>query len=152
MVVCEVRPEKDDPNRTRITIAGNRICYPGDVGTNTASLELVKLLINSVLSRKGAQFSTIDLKNFYLDTPLPDPEYVRIKLSDIPEEFIKEYNLTERDRDGWIYFEIQKGCYGLPQSGILANNQLRTHLEAEGFYEAASTPGLWPTHPILPNR
>ena len=143
MVVCEVRPEKDDPDRTRITIGGNRICYPGDVGTNTASLELVKLLLNSVLSRKGARFSTIDLKNFYLDTPMPDPEYVRIKLSDIPDEFIKEYALTGRDRDGWIYFEIRQGCYGLPQAGILANDLLRSRLVAEGFYEAASTPGLW---------
>ena len=53
-VVCEVRPDKDDPNRTRITVAGNRICYPGDVATPTGSLELVKLIINSVLSRKGA--------------------------------------------------------------------------------------------------
>jgi hypothetical protein len=79
MVVCEVRPEKDDPNRTRITIGGSRICFPGDVGTNTASLELFKVLLNSVLSRKGARFSTIDLKNFYLDTPMPDPEYVCIK-------------------------------------------------------------------------
>jgi hypothetical protein len=116
---------------------------PGDVGTNTASLDLVKLLLNSVLSRKGARFSTIDLKNFYLDTPMPDPEYVHIKLSDIPDEFIKEYNLTGRDRDGWIYFEICQGCYGLPQAGILANDLLRTRLVAEGFYEAASTPGLW---------
>ena len=73
MVVCEVRPEKDDPDRTRITIGGSRICYAGDVGTNTASLELFKLLLNSVLSRKGARFSNIDLKNFYLDTPMPDP-------------------------------------------------------------------------------
>ena len=93
LVVCEVRPEKDDPDRTCITIGGSRICYPGDVSTNTASLELVKNLLNSVLSRKGARFSTINLKNFYLDTPMPDPEYVCIKLSDIPEEFILEYNL-----------------------------------------------------------
>ncbi len=93
MVICEVHPEKDDPDRTRITTGGNRICYPGNVGTNTASLELVKLLLNSVLSRKGAWFSTIDLKNLYLDTPMPDPEYVHIKLSDILDEFIKEYNL-----------------------------------------------------------
>jgi hypothetical protein len=93
MVICEVCPEKDDPDRTRITIGGNRICYLGNVGTNTALLELVKLLLNSVLSRKGALFSTIDLKNFYLDTPMPDPKYVCIKLSDIPVKFIKEYNL-----------------------------------------------------------
>ncbi len=50
MVVCEVRPDKDDPNHTQITIGGNHICYPGNVGTNTASLELLKLLLNSVLS------------------------------------------------------------------------------------------------------
>ena len=49
MVICEVRPEKDDPDRTHITIGGNRICYQGDVDTNTALLELVKLLINSVI-------------------------------------------------------------------------------------------------------
>jgi hypothetical protein len=62
MVVCKVQPEKDDPDRTYITIAGTRICFPGDVGTNTASLELVKLLLNSVISRKGVRFSIIDLK------------------------------------------------------------------------------------------
>jgi hypothetical protein len=143
MVVCEVRPEKDDPDRTRITIGGSRICYAGDVGTNTASLELFKLLLNSVLSRKGARFSNIDLKNFYLDTPMPDPEYVRIKITDIPAEFIEEYKLAGRDRDSWIYFEIRRGCYGLPQAGILANDLLRYRLLTEGYYEAESTPGLW---------
>jgi len=96
-----------------------------------------------MLSRKGARFSTIDLKNFYLDTPMPDPEYVRIKMTDIPDEFIEEYNLIGRDRDGWVYFEIRQGCYGLPQSGILANNLLRSRLVAEGFYESFPTPGLW---------
>ena len=50
-VVCEVRPQKEDPNHTRITIGGNRIIYPGDCGTKTGSLQLVKILINSVLSR-----------------------------------------------------------------------------------------------------
>jgi hypothetical protein len=143
MVVCEVRPEKDDPDRTRITIGGSRICFPGDVGTNTASLKLFKVLLNSVLSCKGARFSTIDLKNFYLDTPMPDPEYVRIKITDIPAELIEEYKLAGTDRDGWIYFEIRRGCYGLPQAGILANDLLRSRLLAEGYYEAESTPGLW---------
>ena len=48
-VVCEVRPGGKDPNRKRIIICGTNVCYPGDVGTNTASLELFKLMINSVL-------------------------------------------------------------------------------------------------------
>ncbi len=124
MIVCEVQPDKDDPNHTQTTIVGNRICYPGNVGTNTASLELLKLLLNSVLSQKGARFSSIDLKNFYLDTAMPKPEYICIKILDIPQEFINEYKLTGLDRDRWIYFEIRQGCYSLPQAGILVNNLL----------------------------
>jgi hypothetical protein len=46
------------------------------------------------------------------------------KLSDIPAEFIEEYKLAGTDRNGWIYFEIHRGCYGLPQAGILANDLL----------------------------
>jgi hypothetical protein len=86
----------------------------GDAGANTASLKLVKLLLNSVLSRKGARFSTIDIKNFYLDTPMPDLEYLCIKISDIPDKFFTEFNLGGRDHEGWIYFGIWKGCFGLP--------------------------------------
>ncbi len=133
MVVCEVQPDKDNLNHTRITIGGKRICYPGNVGTNTASLELLKLLLNSVLLQKGARFSSIDLKNFYLDTPMPKPEYVHIKIMDIPQEFINKYKRTGLDHDGLIYFKIHQGCYGLPQAGILANDLLQSHLEAKGF-------------------
>ena len=70
-----------------------------------------------------------DIENFYLGTPLGRPEYVKIQLSKIPEEFIKEYNLTAMVHKGWVYFEIRQGCYGLPQSGMLANRQLRERLE-----------------------
>lgn len=142
-VVCLIRPNKADPNRTRITIGDNRICYPGDVGTPTGSLELVKLMVNSVVSRRNAKFACFDIANFYLATPLDRPEYVRIKIDDIPQEFIDEYNLHTFVRDGWVYFEINRGVYGLPQSGKLANDLLRTRLEAKGYYEAATTPGLW---------
>jgi hypothetical protein len=53
-VVCEVRKGKDDENHencTRITVGGNLICYPGNAGTNTALLELIKLMLNSVVER-----------------------------------------------------------------------------------------------------
>jgi hypothetical protein len=140
----EIREGKDDKNCTRITVGGNLIFYPGDADTNTASLVLIKLMLNSVISCKGARFSTIDINNFYFDTPMVNPKYVRIKITDIPEEFILEFDLAgKEDHNGWIYFEILRGCYGLPQAGILANNLLCGHLEKEGYYEAATTPGLW---------
>ena len=85
IVVCEYRPDKDDPNRTRITIEGGHILVPFDVSNSNGSLELVKLMINSVFSRPNAQFSAFDINNFYLDTPMENPECVRVKLEDIPQ-------------------------------------------------------------------
>ena len=115
-MVCTVFPQKEDPNCTCVTIGGNRICYPGDVGTPTASLELFKLVINSVISQRGARYFIFDIKKFYLVTPLNQPRYVKILLSGIPQESIDKYDLENRTRDGWVYFEIRKGVYGLPQS------------------------------------
>ena len=79
-VVCEYKPHKKDPNRTCITFGGNNICYPGDVGMPTGSLELAKLVINSVLSCHNAHFASFKTSNFYLNTPLDRYgyyEYVR---------------------------------------------------------------------------
>ena len=54
-------------------------------------------------------FFSFDLKNFYLQTPMERSEYVHIKLSDIPQEFIEEYDLSKAAQNGWIYFEILPG-------------------------------------------
>ena len=70
-------------------------------------------------------------------------KYLCLKLLDIPQEFIEEYDLTQLVQKGWIYFEIICGCYGLPQSGRITNDLLHTHLEQAGYYEAATKPGLW---------
>ena len=85
MVVCEVKPHKEDPNQTCITVAGSQILYPGDVGTPTGSLDLIKIIINSVLSRHNARIFCFDFKNFYLQTLMERSKYVSIKLSDIPQ-------------------------------------------------------------------
>ena len=57
---------------------------------------------------------------------------MRLKLTDIPEEVIKEYNLTElATPDGWVYIEISRGMYGLPQAGIIAQEQLEENRHQE---------------------
>ncbi len=83
---------------------------------------MAKMLFNSVISMKGAQFMTMDISNFYLMTLFHQPEYIRMKLSNIPDEVIKEYKLREKATpDGSIYIRAKRGMYGLPQSGLLAN-------------------------------
>ena len=95
-----MQPEKDDPTRILIIVAVGTIFYLGEVSTPTGSLKRIKLMINSALLQPGARFAWFDIKNFDLDTPLEDAEYVCIKLTDIPQEFIDEYDLTKNVRHG----------------------------------------------------
>ena len=142
--VCTIRTEKKDPYRTRATMGGNLINYPEDVGTPTANLLLIKIFFNSVISTPGAKFATADISNFYLMTPLKRPEYAKIKLSDIPEEVIKEYKLNEKTTpDGWIYIKVIRGMYGLPQAGSLGHDLLETRLNKEGYFQSQIFPGFW---------
>ncbi len=84
-------------------------------------MTLFKVLLNSVISTNGAKCMTIDLKDFYLNTPMERSEYMHLKISDIPEEIIEQYKLREiTTSDGYVYTEIMKGMYGLPQAGIIA--------------------------------
>jgi hypothetical protein len=93
--------------------------------TRTAGLTTAKILINSVISTLGAKFLVIDIKNFYLNTPLGRFEYMFIDLSSLPQETIKKYDLIKLSQDGQVYIEIQKGLYGFPEAGILANELLQ---------------------------
>eukprot|EP00957_Ditylum_brightwellii_P133253 10160959-Ditylum_brightwellii.AAC.1 len=45
--VTAVRLQKKETHRTRITVGGNSINYPGNVKTPTADIETAKLLFNS---------------------------------------------------------------------------------------------------------
>ena len=75
-IVVSFRPEKKDPNRVQLTVSGDRINYPSDCGTPTADMLTVKLLLNSVISTNDVRFMTIDIKEFYLNTPMPRYEYM----------------------------------------------------------------------------
>ena len=142
--VCTVRPEKAESNRTRFTVGGDRINYPGEVATPTADMLVAKLLFNSVISTKDAKFMTLDISNFYLMTPLKRPEFIRMKLSDIPDEIIREYKLRDKATpDGSIYIVANKGMYGLPQAGLLANELLEKRLNKHGYHQSKLVPGLW---------
>ena len=74
-IVCVYRDGKKDKYRTRITMGGNLINYPGNCGTPTADLLTVKILLNSIISTPNAKFMALDLKDFYLMTPMKCYEY-----------------------------------------------------------------------------
>ncbi len=55
---------------------GDRLHYPGNAGTPTANLLIIKILINSIISTAGAKFMTMDIKDFYLNPPMARYEYM----------------------------------------------------------------------------
>jgi hypothetical protein len=128
----------------RFTAGGDRVNYPGNAGTPTADMTLFKILLNSIISTKGARCVIVDIKDFYLCTPMKRFEYTRLKITDIAEEIIREYGLQGlATSDGFIYCEIQKGMYSLPQADIIAQELLKEQLAKYGYHQRKIIPSFW---------
>jgi hypothetical protein len=144
---CDLKPNKAETHQMRLTAGGDRINYPKDVGTPTADMTLVKILLNSIISTKGAKCVMLDVKDFYLNTRMKQYKYMHLKLSKIPKKILIEYKLREiATSDGYVYCKIRKGMYGLPQVGIIiAQELLQERLAKVGYHQSKIVPGLW-TH------
>ncbi len=102
-----------------------------------------KIMWNSVISTPDARFAGADIKNMYPKTPLDWYEYMRMPLDLFPDNIVNHYGLRQKAKNGFVYMEIQKRMYGLPQAGILANKLLKKRLARHGYFEQPHTPGLW---------
>ena len=88
-IVFNERPQKEEVNQTRLKFGGNNLQIDMDFGTQTASLLMIKILLNSIISTPGAEFLGFNLKDLYLNTPMNRPDFLRIKLSNFPEDVIE---------------------------------------------------------------
>jgi hypothetical protein len=86
---------------------------------------MVKLLLNSIISTTNPKFMTLDIKDFYLMTPMKRYKYFCMKLDFFPQDIIDKYNLTSKvDQNGNLHCEVRRGMYGLPQAGIITQQLL----------------------------
>ena len=67
---------------------GDRVHYPGNASTPTADLLTLKIHINSITSTAGAKFMTMDIKDFYLNTPMARYKYMQLRIADMPDNVI----------------------------------------------------------------
>jgi hypothetical protein len=89
-IVCDYKPHKQEKERVRLTVGGDRLDYSGNVATSTADIATFKILINSTLSTKDATMMMMDIKNYYLGTPMSRFEYMKMPLSGFPEDIIQK--------------------------------------------------------------
>ena len=109
--------------------------FTGNVSAPTASVTTSKFVFNSVVCTPLAKCLLDNIKHFYLNNILPDPEFMRIPLKIIPQEIVDAYNLaTLLDNQGWIYMRTEKGTYGPKQAGIIANQELVKHMAPFGYH------------------
>jgi hypothetical protein len=59
---CDLKPNKAETYQTRLTSGRDRINHPKDVGSLTADMTLVRILLNRVISTKGAKCVMLDIK------------------------------------------------------------------------------------------
>ena len=103
-----------------------------------------KILLNSVISdaKDGARFCGMDLKDMFLQTPMKDPEYMKISFTYFPEDVRQRYNLYDIVHNEYIYIKNKKGMYGLKQAAILAYEFLTQTLLKTGYHPIKTTLGL----------
>lgn len=77
---CDYRPLQSQNHHIHLVVRGDKLSYDDNSGSPVASLLKTKVLVNSVISdaNKGTHFMSCDLKDFFLDTPMKQPEYMRI--------------------------------------------------------------------------
>ena len=61
----------------------------------------------------------------------------------IPDSIMDLYDLHKLVVNGFVYAEVRRGMYGLPQAAIIANKQLQEKLAPHGYRPVPITPGLW---------
>ena len=127
--------------RVRGTIGGDRINYPGETSANTAAMPVVKILLQSVIS-DDSNWMTLDIKDYYLKTPLSRPEYIRIQRKLIPPSIMVQHKLEQFMSNNSVLFEVNQGMYGLPQAGYLAQQRLIEHLRKHQYHQT-DTPCLF---------
>ena len=130
-MVCDIKQRKTEKHRVRLTIGGDVLDYFGDTSSPTASLIETKLILNSTISDShlGARFMTLDIKAYFLQSYLEDPEYLRIHSKYFFEDIRIKYNINELIApDGYVYCRVKRDLYGLKQAAKLAGEQLIKHL------------------------
>ena len=144
--ICDYRPLKEEQYRVRLTVGGDMLEYLFDATSPAANLIETKLLLNSTISRssQGARFMTIDIKDFFLQSYMKHPEYMRIHKKYFTDAIRQKYNINDLiGDDDYVYCRIKRGMYGLKQAARLAYDELVQHLKKFGYEPDKYATNLW---------
>jgi hypothetical protein len=131
--------------RVRTTFGGDMVKdMPGERFAPTASMEMVKIHAASVASKPGRKVVYGDISNFYLQHNLAKHSWIALKLSDLPEQTIAQYNLRSlATPNGTVYARVNKGMYGHPLAGRDSYDALNKLLNDNGYNNSLTNPSIY---------
>ena len=102
--ICDHRPLKTKEWRVRLTVGGEKLSYDTDAGSSAVSLLETKLILNSKISDavNGARFIFADLKDYFLEMFMANPECMKINYTYFPKDIRTKYYLY-KTQCRWIY-------------------------------------------------
>ena len=87
---------------------------------------------------------TLDIKDFFLQSLMERPEYMRIHSKYFLQDMHDKYNIDSIIApDGYVYCKIKRGMYGLKQAARLAYDKLRENLKKHGYSPDKYSPNIW---------
>ena len=108
-LVLDIRPLKEEKYRVRITVGSDKLDFCGDASSVAASLATVKLLLNSVVSTKGAKSTTADIKDFFYASFFARP---RIHEDEIEDNSSINHRPISTSRSGRRWLGLHQDCKG----------------------------------------
>ena len=88
--MSDYKPLKSEPCVVRCVAGGEKIDYLDDSGSSAASLIETKFLFNSTIydAKRGSKFMSYDLKDFFLYSPMKQPDYMLINMKHYPPDIL----------------------------------------------------------------
>ena len=145
-VVKEKYKAGEIERRVRGTAGGDKIAFPYSVSSSTASMTTFKCLVNDVVST-DSNLGNADASDFYLGSPLPNPESIKIFTDTFDKKTLDYLGFTpfiKTDSHGkhFVYCDILTTLYGLACSGLLSHLRLLAQLYAYDYIQT-TTPCLF---------
>jgi hypothetical protein len=118
-----------------------------DKNTNLKTFHKCRLGLIFTFRQKRNVFLSVPLQSVwpFLDVPAKKECsycFLETRFLGIPWNSMDSCRNAQLSANRWVYVNIQKGMYGLPQADLV-NKLLKKCLAVRGYYQCHHTPGLW---------
>ena len=97
-----------------LTAGENLIEYLETTSTLIVGIVMSKIYWNSIILTSNSIYYSINIKGYYLNSPLEAFKYTRILFNILPQEIIIQYNLQSIvAEDSFVHMEVYSGICGL---------------------------------------